>query len=69
MAKYTKLYLAIKADIENEFKNVYNQFEALIMKTDELYEEKKMEKDYDLLKNKLIDLQNNLMDLNMMLGK
>ena len=59
----------LKADIENEFKNVYNQFEALIMKTDELYEEKKMEKDYDLLKNKLIDLQNNLMDLNMMLGK
>ena len=59
----------LKEDIENEFKNVYKQFEALTMKTDELYEAKKMEKDYDLLKNKLIDLQNNLMDLNMLLGK
>ncbi len=59
----------LKEDIENEFKNVYNQFEALTKKTDQIYENKKMEKDYDLLKNKLIDLQNNLMDLNMLLGK
>lgn len=59
----------LKEDIENEFTNVYNQFEALTKKTDQIYENEKMTKDYDLLKNKLIELQNNLMDLNMLLGK
>ena len=59
----------LKEDIENEFTNVYNQFEALTKKTDQIYENKNMTKDYDLLKNKLIELQNNLMDLNMLLGK
>lgn len=59
----------LKEDIENEFTKVYNQFEALTKKTDQIYENKKMTKDYDLLKNKLIELQNNLMDLNMLLGK
>ena len=59
----------LKEDIENEFTKVYNQFEALTKKTDQIYEDKKMTKDYDLLKNKLIELQNNLMDLNMLLGK
>ncbi len=59
----------LKEDIENEFANVYNQFEALTKRTEQLYEDKKMEKDYDLLKNKLIELQSNLMDLNMLLGK
>lgn len=59
----------LKEDIENELESVYNQFEALTKKTDELYQDKKIEKDYDLLKNKLIELQSNLMDLNMLLGK
>lgn len=59
----------LKEDIENEFTKVYNQFEALTKKTDQIYEDQKMTKDYDLLKNKLIELQNNLMDLNMLLGK
>lgn len=59
----------LKEDIENELANVYNQFEALTKHTDQIYEDKRMEKDYDLLKNKLIELQSNLMDLNMLLGK
>lgn len=59
----------LKEDIENELANVYNQFEALTNHANQIYEDKKMEKDYDLLKNKLIELQNNLMDLNMLLGK
>ena len=59
----------LKEDIENEFKNVYNQFESIKNRTEEIYEDKKLTKDYDVLKNKLIELQNNLMDLNMLLGK
>ncbi len=59
----------LKEDIENQFSNVYNQVEALTLKTDQIYEDKRIEKDYDLLKNKLIELQNNLMDLNMLIGK
>lgn len=59
----------LKEDIENEFKNVYNQFESIKNRTEEIYEDKKLTKDYDILKNKLIELQNNLMDLNMLLGK
>ena len=41
----------------------------LIKKSEGLYEEKLLEKNYDLLKNRLIELQGNLMDLNIILGK
>lgn len=59
----------LKEDIENEFENVYNQFNALVNKSSGFYEEKLLEKNYDTLKNKLIDIQSQLMDLNILIGK
>lgn len=59
----------LKEDIETELEKVYNQFNSLIKKSEGLYEEKLLEKNYDLLKNRLIELQGNLMDLNIILGK
>lgn len=59
----------LKEDIENELKEAYNQFEALQNKSEDMLDEKFLAKDYDEIKNKLISLQHNLMDLNIMLGK
>lgn len=59
----------LKEDIENELKEAYNQFEALKNKSEDMLDEKFLSKDYDEIKNKLIGLQHNLMDLNIMLGK
>ena len=59
----------LKEDIENELNNVYNQFNSLINRSSGLYEEKLLEKNYDRLKNKLIELQGQLMDLNILIGK
>jgi metallo-beta-lactamase family protein len=59
----------LKEDIENELKEAYNQFEALQNKSEDMFDEKFLAKDYDEIKNKLISLQHNLMDLNIMLGK
>ncbi|TJX14801.1 MBL fold metallo-hydrolase [Tissierella creatinini] len=59
----------LKEDIENELENVYNQFNSLMKRSCGLLEDKVLEKNYDLLKNKLIDMQEQLMDLNMLIGK
>lgn len=59
----------LREDIENELKETYDQFEALVNKSDNMLEYKFLAKDYDIIKNKLIGLQHNLMDLNIMLGK
>lgn len=59
----------LKEDIENELKEAYNQSEALQNKSEDMLDEKFLAKDYDEIKNKLISLQHNLMDLNIMLGK
>ena len=59
----------LKADIEKELEIVYNQFTSLSHRSDDLYEKKLLEKNYDLLKNKLIELQGQLMDLNMLISK
>lgn len=59
----------LREDIENELKETYNQFEALVNKSDNMLEDKFLAKDYDIIKNKLIGLQHNLMDLNIILGK
>lgn len=56
-------------DIENELENVYKQFGALVGRSAVLYKDKIIEKNYDELKNKLIDLQHDLMDLNILLSK
>lgn len=59
----------LKEDIENELKNLLSQFEFLMSKSDELTENKRIEKNYDQLKNRLIELQNQLMNINILLGK
>lgn len=59
----------LREDIENELKKTYNQFEALVNKSSDILEDEFLAKDYDVIKNKLIGLQHNLMDLNIMLGK
>jgi len=59
----------LKEQISKELESVYNQFNALISRSNGLFDEKLLEKDFDLLKNKLLELQGQLMDLNMMIGK
>lgn len=59
----------LKEDIESELEIVYNQFNSLMEKSSGLLDDKVLEKNYDLLKNKLIDMQGQLMDLNIIISK
>jgi len=59
----------LKENIEKELKSAYNQFEALIDKSNALLDDKLLSKKYDEIKNQLIDLQHILMDLNIAIGK
>lgn len=59
----------LKEDIAKEFENVYQQFNALVSKSNEMFDENLLDRDYDTLKNRLIELQNQLMDLNILIGK
>ena len=61
--------IMLQEDIENELREANISFQALISKSDNMLEEKVLEKNYDEIKNKLIDLQHSLMDLNAMIGK
>lgn len=57
-----------KENIKKELQTIYNQFEALISKTSMFMDDKLLEKKYDELKNKLIDLQSELLDVSMILN-
>ncbi|MDR7857031.1 MBL fold metallo-hydrolase [Tissierella sp.] len=59
----------LRENIENELKTAYNQFEALIDKSNKTIDDKIFAKEYDSIKNQLIDLQNTLMDLNILMGR
>lgn len=59
----------LKEDIEIELNQVKTQFDSLIKRSDEFLKDDFKSKDYDIIKNKLIDLQHKLMDLNLMIGK
>lgn len=59
----------LKEDIETELKEVEDQFNALIKRSDSILKDDFLSKDYDIIKNKLIDLQHKLMDLNIIIGK
>lgn len=61
--------LGSKEDIINELENVYAQIESLENRKEKLVDPQLIEKEYDILKNVLIDLQQNLMDLNIMIGR
>lgn len=58
-----------KEDIKKELSEVYNQFEALVYRTDQLIDPKFLDEEYDKLKNNLLELQQKLMDINMLLGR
>lgn len=58
-----------KENIKRELQDVFNQIENLIPKSDRFLDDQVLEKEYDDLKNKLIDLQRELLSLSMLLGK
>lgn len=58
-----------KQEIEKELQRVYDQFEALIYRTDKLIDPDFLDGEYDRLKNELLELQKKLMDINIILGK
>lgn len=59
----------LKQDINAELENIYSQLQSLNMRKDKLIDPELLEREYDILKNILIELQQNLMDLNIMVGK
>ncbi|ABR47002.1 RNA-metabolising metallo-beta-lactamase [Alkaliphilus metalliredigens QYMF] len=58
-----------KENIKKELQQVYNQFESLVSKTDRFMDDKVLKKEYDELRNKLFDLQRELLDISMLLGE
>ena len=58
-----------REDIKMELQEVYTQFESLAFRTDQLIDPKFLSEDYDNLKNKLLELQQKLMDVNMLISK
>ncbi|KAB3524828.1 MBL fold metallo-hydrolase RNA specificity domain-containing protein [Alkaliphilus serpentinus] len=58
-----------RENIKKELQEVYDQFESLVSKTNLFVEDKLLEKNYDDLKNKLLDLQRELINLSLLLGK
>lgn len=59
----------LKENIAIEIENVYAQLKSLNIRKEQFTDSKLLEREYDTLKNILIELQQNLMDLNMMIGK
>lgn len=57
-----------KENIKKELQEVYDQFENLSSQTNKFIDDSLLEKEYDALKNKLLDLQRELLDLGMILG-
>lgn len=59
----------LREEISKELDNVYAQFNSLVSRSNGLFEEKLLRRDFDNLKNRLLELQNQLMDLNILIGK
>ncbi len=57
-----------KENIKKELEDVYSQFEYLASQTHILIDENLLEKKYDDLKNNLIELQKELLDISMIIG-
>lgn len=58
-----------KENIEKELQKVYDQFENLAANTSKIIDDKLIKKEYDNLNNKLIELQQKLIDISILLGK
>lgn len=61
--------IKLRDSIKAELQQVYDQFEGLVDKTGKMMDDETLKKDYDSLKNNLIELQKKLMDLNILIGK
>lgn len=61
--------IKLKNDIEEELQKLYEQFDGIISRTDIMTDDKTLVKDYDLIKNKLLEAQKKLMDLNILISK
>ncbi|TAH63913.1 MAG: MBL fold metallo-hydrolase [Gottschalkiaceae bacterium] len=61
--------IKLRDNIKSELQQVYDQFEGLVTKTEKMIDEETLKKDYNLLKNNLIDLQKKLMDLNILISE
>ena len=57
-----------KENIICELQEVYNQFENIAGKSKQIIDNKTLASDYDIIYNKLLDLQKQLLDLNIILG-
>ncbi|SET26857.1 metallo-beta-lactamase family protein [Natronincola peptidivorans] len=57
-----------KENIQKELQRVYDQFESLVTKTNRFMDDEVLQKDYDKIKNKLLELQRELLDVSMLLG-
>ncbi|MTI70697.1 MAG: MBL fold metallo-hydrolase [Firmicutes bacterium] len=72
LKSYDKDYLKPikrKEDIKKELQEVYEQFENLVSNTNKLMDDEFLKEDYDRVKNKLLELQQDLMDITILLGK
>lgn len=58
-----------RENIKKELDEVFAQMESLVPKAERFLDDKVLENEYDSLKNKLIDLQRELMNLSMLLGE
>lgn len=61
--------IKLKDNIKAELQQVYDQFEGLVSKTGKMMDDETLKKDYDSLKNNLIELQKKLMDLNILISE
>lgn len=59
----------LRADITSELENIHGQFTSLMKNSEGLLDEELLKTNYDLLKNRLLDLESQLMDLNILVGK
>ncbi|BES64889.1 MBL fold metallo-hydrolase [Gottschalkiaceae bacterium SANA] len=55
--------------LEKELYEVHAQFESLIQKTRQMLDDKTVKKDYEAIHSRLLELQQQLLDLNLILGK
>ncbi len=59
----------LRADILNELESINGQFASLMKNSQGLLNEEILKSNYDLVKNRLIELESQLMDLNILVGK
>jgi metallo-beta-lactamase family protein len=58
-----------RENLEKELRNVRIQFESLTNKTRQMLDDKTLKNDYEAIHARLLELQQQLLDLNMLLGK